>query len=408
MRKLTHLAALALSLIVASFPVSAMTDQEGKQLTMAALKGSGVDLARLNSAAESGDSKAQGYLSGYFGAKEDYAKATYWLQKAANQGDATAECGLGNAYRDGKGVPQDYAKAISWYQKAAAHGYVIDVCTKSSFYHDYIGVPRNYNMAALQKFANQGNAAAECALGSVYRDGNGVPVDDVKAFYWYQKAADQGDAPAKFALGHAYYYGRGVPQDEVKAIYWFKQVADQIDASAECGLGHDCSYRQGKVPNSDSTKEGDFKSAYANAFYYLHRDGAPNFKEAANYYQQAASRSPAPECDLVMGLLQGNAKNQEGTDQAIFIAYSTAYSYQHGDGVPQDFTKAAYWYQQGADLGDVTSQYALGNAYYHGQGVTRDSMKALYWLEKAAAHGGEIGKTAQDMINTINAKKGKG
>jgi len=59
-------------------------------------------------------------------------------------------------------------------------------------------------------------------------------------------------------------------------------------------------------------------------------------------------------------------------------------------------------------LGDVTSQYALGNAYYHGQGVTRDSMKALYWLEKAAAHGGEIGKTAQDMINTINAKKGKG
>lgn len=56
-------------------------------------------------------------------------KAFYWLQKAANKGDTTAQTTLGDMYRGGvKGAEgvypkKDVAKARYWYQKAAKQGF---------------------------------------------------------------------------------------------------------------------------------------------------------------------------------------------------------------------------------------------------------------------------------------------
>ena len=49
-------------------------------------------------------------------------KATEWWQKAANQGNADAQGGLGWCYATGEGVTKDLAKAKEWYEKAAAQG----------------------------------------------------------------------------------------------------------------------------------------------------------------------------------------------------------------------------------------------------------------------------------------------
>jgi TPR repeat protein len=49
--------------------------------------------------------------------------ATYWFQKAADQGYAEAQCRLGSCYDQGKGVPQNKEKAKYWYKRAAEQGH---------------------------------------------------------------------------------------------------------------------------------------------------------------------------------------------------------------------------------------------------------------------------------------------
>ena len=50
--------------------------------------------------------------------KPNFAGAAEWLLRAANQGHVVAQVYLGNFYRDGKGVKQDYVEAFKWYEIA--------------------------------------------------------------------------------------------------------------------------------------------------------------------------------------------------------------------------------------------------------------------------------------------------
>jgi TPR repeat protein len=68
--------------------------------------------------------------------------------------------------------------------------------------------------------AEQGNAAVQFNLGTLYYNGQGVPQDYVQARQWYEKAAAQGDANAQFNLGVLYYEGQGVLHDDVQAHMW--------------------------------------------------------------------------------------------------------------------------------------------------------------------------------------------
>ena len=53
---------------------------------------------------------------------KDYGLAAKWYRKAAEQGKALAQNGLGRLYADGKGVPQDYVEAYFWLSLATASG----------------------------------------------------------------------------------------------------------------------------------------------------------------------------------------------------------------------------------------------------------------------------------------------
>ena len=67
-----------------------------------------------------------------------------------------------------------------------------------------------------RKAAEQGNARGQTWLGSMYKNGFGVPQDDAEAVNWYRKAAEQGDASGQIDLGFMYKKGRGVPWDDAK------------------------------------------------------------------------------------------------------------------------------------------------------------------------------------------------
>jgi uncharacterized protein len=61
--------------------------------------------------------------------------------------------------------------------------------------------------------------------------------------------------------------------------------------------------------------------------------------------------------------------------------------YDNGEGVPQDYAQAAFWYSKAADQGLVSAQFNLGLIYYMGRGVLQDYGQAAVWFQKAAEQG---------------------
>jgi len=75
----------------------------------------------------------------------------------------------------------------------------------------------------LRRMAENGNAAAENALGRRYFQGdekNGIRQDEAEAFRWFSKAAEDGSLQAQAKLGFLYWSGRGAPKDLNKAYFW--------------------------------------------------------------------------------------------------------------------------------------------------------------------------------------------
>jgi TPR repeat protein len=56
------------------------------------------------------------------GVEGDAVQAVHWYRKAAEQGDASAQCNLGYMYQCGEGVEKDAVQAVHWYRKAAVQG----------------------------------------------------------------------------------------------------------------------------------------------------------------------------------------------------------------------------------------------------------------------------------------------
>src|SRR5690606_30432795 len=64
-----------------------------------------------------------------------------------------------------------------------------------------------------------------------------------------------------------------------------------------------------------------------------------------------------------------------------------ARSFEHGEGVPRDGTRAAELYCEAAAGGDVEAQYSLGWMYANGRGVARDDAAAAYFFTLASRQG---------------------
>jgi TPR repeat protein len=82
------------------------------------------------------------------------------------------------------------------------------------------------------KAAEQGEPAAQYHLGLMYAQGQGIPMDYVKAADWYRQAAEQGNAAAQNGLGVLYAQGQGVQPDMVQAYRWFAMAAESGNATA--------------------------------------------------------------------------------------------------------------------------------------------------------------------------------
>ena len=55
--------------------------------------------------------------------------------------------------------------------------------------------------------------------------------------------------------------------------------------------------------------------------------------------------------------------------------------------IEPDFLQASHWYRRGAELGDMTCQFALGRLYATGTGLPRNLRQAARWFLRAAEQG---------------------
>ena len=82
------------------------------------------------------------------------------------------------------------------------------------------GITDATDLGALRKLAEEGDPAAQFAMGARYATGEGVGQNYSEAVRWFSKAGEQGHVVAQATLGAYYWAGRGVPQDLTKAYFW--------------------------------------------------------------------------------------------------------------------------------------------------------------------------------------------
>jgi TPR repeat protein len=80
--------------------------------------------------------------------------------------------------------------------------------------------------------------------------------------------------------------------------------------------------------------------------------------------------------------------------------YNLGVMYYKGDGVPQSYPDAVFWYRHAAWQGDASAQLSLGLMYYNGQGTLQSYAEAFTWFLKAADQGSAL---AQINLGAIYA-----
>jgi TPR repeat protein len=227
-----------------------------------------------------------------------------------------------------------------------------------------------------RKAAEQGNARAKCNLGLIaargfmHEPGMQAPANGAKAVHWCRQAAEQGNARAQFNLGQMFEWGDGVPQDSAAAVKWYREAAEQGEAAAEYKLG--MCYCNGKgVPQntaeavrlwSHAAEQGEAAAQYMLGLCYCNAQGVPqDYAEAVKWYRKAAE--------------QGEALAQAKLGDAYYI----------GVGVTANHSEAVEWYREAAEQGEAAAQRHLGIMYGLGQGVPRDYAEAYKWYTLAAA-----------------------
>ena len=96
-------------------------------------------------------------------------------------------------YAEGRGVPDDDREAVKWYRKGAEQGTARLNSTWASCMVGAREYPRTRGGEVVPEAAEQGEAGAQTALGTMYLGGKGVAKDHREAVKWLSRAAEQGD-----------------------------------------------------------------------------------------------------------------------------------------------------------------------------------------------------------------------
>ncbi|KAJ4297272.1 ERAD-associated protein [Collariella sp. IMI 366227] len=279
------------------------------------------------------------------------------------------------------------------------------ILAEMNFYGNY-SYPRDFK-AAFDHYHQlallNGNSSAQYMLGLMYSTGIGgdVEPDQARALLYYTFAANKGHTRAEMTVAHRHHAGIGTAKDCDMAVKYYRRVADKAIAWYRSGppggkgvasAGNNALKAH---PNSDAyasiediieyldlmSQKGDFKASFnlGRIYYEGQRGLDKNLPLARKYFVDVTQKywkknrpidNPKPGLDKTAGKAAG------------FIGRM----YMRGEGVEQNFDRAKFWFERGANkLKDPQSQHGLGLLYLNGYGVKADIIQATDFFKLAAA-----------------------
>ncbi|BDD87149.1 tetratricopeptide repeat protein [Desulfofustis limnaeus] len=204
-------------------------------------------------------------------------------------------------------------------------------------------------------------------------------------------AADEGRATALKNKAKLAYWGVGERQDYRRALQLYEQAAALGDVEASYLAGGMYYTGKGAPRNlfkaftyldyaaSQGQSSTDAQRALAQ-FYLLGTVVPQNYAKAAEWYETAAAAGD-PEAEVELGVL-------------LFA----------GRGVEQDYERAYELFQRAAYRNNQLAQYNLGIMWFTGNGVPQlDLTKAYAWFSVAAGNGLADAAQARDYVaGTLN------
>lgn len=402
------------------------------------------DIQELEAAADAGEVSAQitlavAYEHGLSNCKEDQKKATYWFNKAADNGVVSAQHEMGVRYFIGKGVRQNELEAIKFFKLAAEQNSSECQLNLGRIYCLGYGVPVDLRLGLswLARAAVNKQPESMRLLAGYYRSGClHLKQNLATAFSWYKKAAELGDAYSQYNLAVMYHNAEGCESDPQAAFYWFQASAKNEDADgmiglARCylrGLGTRIELEQALFwikaakakahPDADEVfaeyyekkgqpelalehlKQGAAGGSLFAKLALQSRTKLDNIEErlaelAQHELEEIVAKIPWGIQFLIANYLldAGTSQRTKKAAQAKAlgilehlgshghpVAYShLCYLYSEGNLCPPNYKKGFAYAEQGRLAGDLDCLYIVAEAYKNGRGVCADHEKfAIY------------------------------
>jgi TPR repeat protein len=194
---------------------------------------------------------------------------------------------------------------------------------------DWPSLKRAYAAKEKSYGLSEDDADALLQYAAIFHDRDAV-ADALKQMRAY---ADQGYVRDMNNLGWEYLHAMGLPPRRDLAIAWYRKAADRGNSQAEFRLGE------------------------------IFQDAPGGAAEALRWYELAGAQGESAATNNI-GLM-----------------------FEKGNGVTQDYKRAAGYYQKAAAEGGMRGEYHLGTLYERGLGVPQDDHLAMQWMIKAAQAG---------------------
>ena len=362
-------------------------------------------------ASDYGSGEAFYFLSRFnqngYGTDVDYEKGFEYADRAIDDGYDLANFNHGWAYQNNLGVDRDTVQAKKFYEKAKSSivalsddgnpeannlrglmhyfGYVMEKdASKAKLYYEKAsskGHPaaienlailnvseKNYKEAfeGYEKCTSIGRYSGYRGMANMYRFGQYVPRDTVKALEQYTIAAENGDLLSQFNLGIFYKNGVLAKKDRIKSVQWLTKAADKGHLGAQNELGtlyfNEKNYLEAKNWFQLAADKGNtFGMHNMGLLYYDGWGVEKDVKLARDWYQRAADK--------------GYAHSQYMTGKIL--------EYGEADGTP-NVSEAIVYYELAAKQNQSSALYALGRLHYDGKGKKKDLIKAKEFFLRAA------------------------
>ena len=346
-------------------------------------------VARAQSKKEKADllyQQALDYSIGRNGVTQDLAIAYKLERKAADAGNVWAMYKTGLNLEIGSGVKKDLRQAEKYYRRAAEKGNASSQISLGRLYLDG-DLPGGPSKAVQYFQMARENPVGAYYLGKCQMDGVGIARNQAEGFDLIKRSAENGFYEAQSTMGRLYEEGNFVGKDRDKALEWYqKSVEQELETAGAKTLlfiakykGWSGLHQWALIKKLDKDTDDDMR---------------------IKWYKSAAEAGSADACILLsLGYQFGFWSLPQNKDEEIKYTFQAAelgdatsqlavggYHYR-GDYAEPDLKKAFHWYMKAARQGDPVAQCNVGILYLKGEGVQKNESEAVKWLSKSHEQG---------------------